>query len=135
MKKFLILCAGLFAVPMAVAENLQGVDEMICAAGQAQICLETGSCYATPPWELNMPEFVVIDTKAKTVSTTKASGLNRATEFTAMEQSGGLLYLQGIEGGRPFSFVINEVTGHMTAAVSRDGLTVTVFGSCTDTDI
>ena len=119
----------------AYAENLEGVDEMICSAGQAQICLENGECYAATPWELSVPDFVVINTKKKTVSTTKASGLNRSTEFSKVEKSDGLIYLQGIDRGRAFSFVIDEATGRMTVAVSRDGLSVTVFGACTDTDI
>ena len=135
MKKLLILCAGMLAGSVALAENLQGVNKMICGAGQAQICLETGDCYKEAPWELNMPDFVVIDLKKKTVSTTAASGLNRSTEFTKVDRTDGLIYLQGIEGRRAFSFVINEPTGRMTAAVSLDGISVTVFGACTDTDI
>jgi hypothetical protein len=82
-----------------------------------------------------VPDFVVINTKKKTISTTKASGLNRSTEFSKVEKSDGLIYLQGVDRGRAFSFVIDEATGRMTVAVSRDGLSVTVFGACTDTDI
>ena len=135
MKKLLIASACLILGSNATAENLDGVDEMICSAGQAQICLETGDCYAATPWELSVPDFVVINTKKKTVSTTKASGLNRSTKFSKVEKSEGLIYLQGIDRGRAFSFVIDEATGRMTVAVSRDGLSVTVFGACTDTDI
>ena len=135
MKKLLVASSCLILGSNATAENLEGVDEMICSAGQAQICLETGDCYATTPWELSVPDFVVINTKKKTISTTKASGLNRSTEFSKVEKSEGLIYLQGIDSGRAFSFVIDEITGRMTVAVSRDGLSVTVFGACTDTDI
>ena len=135
MRKLLIISAGLILGSKAAAENLAGVDEMICSAGQAQICLETGDCYAASPWELSVPDFVVINTKKKTISTTKASGLNRSTEFSKVEKSEGLIYLQGIDRGRAFSFVIDEATGRMTVAVSRDGLSVTVFGACTDADI
>jgi len=135
MNKKLIAITFLIFGSHAVAENLDGVDEMICSAGQAQICLENGECYAATPWELAVPDFVVIDTKKKTISTTKASGLNRSTEFSNVEKSEGLIYLQGIDRGRAFSFVIDEATGRMTVAVSRDGLSVTVFGACTDTDI
>ena len=135
MRKLLIISAGLILGSKAAAENLAGVDEMICSAGQAQICLETGDCYAASPWELSVPDFVVINTKKKTISTTKASGLNRSTEFSKVEKSEGLIYLQGIDRGRAFSFVIDEATGRMTVAVSRDGLSVTVFGACTDTDM
>ena len=135
MKKLIVFAAGTLAMAAAAAEDLAGVSEMICSTAQAQICLETGECYAAIPWELDIPDFVVIDTKKKTVSTTKASGLNRSTVFSKVDRTDGLIYMQGIEGGRAFSFVIDEATGRMTVAVSRDGLSVTVFGACADTDI
>jgi len=135
MKKLIIAAAGMFAVSTVTAENLDGVDEMICSAAQAQVCLESGECYSVVPWELYIPDFVVIDTKKKTVSTTKASELNRSTAFAAVKNADGVIYLQGVEGGRAFSFVIDEATGRMTVAIARDGFSVTVFGACTDTDI
>lgn len=42
--------------------------------------------------------------------------------------------LEAIDFGRAFNFVIDEVTGRMTVAVTLDGLSVTVFGACTDAD-
>lgn len=135
MNKMIIVSVGLLAMSATTAENLEGVDEMICSAAQAQICLENGECYSAVPWELSIPDFVVIDTKKKTVSTTKASQLNRSTAFAVVKKADGVLYLQGIEGGRAFSFVIDEATGRMTVAIARDGFSVTVFGACTDTDI
>lgn len=135
MKWFLCACASILAINTAVAENLEGIDEMVCAAGQAQICLETGDCYSATPYELDVPDFVVIDTRKKTVSTTKASGLNRATELTRVDKIDDVIYLQGIEGGRAFSFVIHEATGRMTVSVSRDGISVSVFGACTDANL
>ena len=135
MKKLLVTSCGFLMATIAGADNLAGIDEMICSAGQAQICLETGECFAATPAELSIPDFVVIDTKSKTISTTRASGLNRSTEFAKTQRIEGLIYLQGIDRGRAFSFVIDEATGRMTVAVSRDGLSVTVFGACTDADI
>lgn len=126
-----ITCGLLLCSSIAVADNLEGVDQLICSSGQAQICLETGSCYAAPPWELSIPDFVLIDLKKRVVATTKASGQNRSTEFSRVDRIDGLINLQGIEGGRAFSFVIHEATGRLTAAIARDGLTVTVFGACT----
>ncbi len=135
MKKLAIATAGLLAGGLAQADNLSGVDEMICAASQVQICIENDTCYSATPAELGVPDFVVIDTKKKTISTTKSSDENRSTSFTSVSKSDGLLYLQGVEGERAFSFVIDEATGRMTVAVSRDGVAVSVFGACTDTDI
>lgn len=87
------------------------------------------------PMDLNVPEFVVIDTDDKTISTTRSSGLNRSTTFNAVQKEEGLIFLQGVEGGRAFSLVIDEASGRMTAAVSLDGMSVSVFGACTDADL
>ena len=134
-KNLAIASAMLAMTTIATAENVEGVDKMICAAAQAQICFETGECFAATPFELQVPDFILIDTKKRTVSTTKASGANRSTEFTHLTREDGLISLQGVEGGRAFSFVIEELTGQLTAAIARDGITVTVFGACTDSDL
>lgn len=129
----LAIAAGLLAAPgMVLADNLEGVDRLVCASGQAQICLENGECYSSTPWELSVPDFVVVDTKKGVISTTKASGEDRTTQFAKSERVDGVIYLQGTEGGRAFSLVIHEATGKLTVAIARDGLTVTVFGACTD---
>ena len=134
MKKVFIVAASILWGGLVHADNLEGVDEMICAASQVQICIERDTCYDASPEDLDVPAFVIIDTDEKTISTTKASNLNRSTKFNLVSKEDGLIYLQGIEGGRAFSFVIDELTGHMTVAVSRDGIAVSVFGSCTTTD-
>ncbi len=135
MKKLTAALAGMLIGGLVHADNLEGVDEIVCAAAQVQICIENDTCYSATPFELDVPDFVVIDISKKTVSTTKASNQNRSTKFTSVEKVDGLIYLQGIEGGRAFSFVIHEASGRMTVAVSRDGMSVSVFGACTDTDL
>jgi hypothetical protein len=132
MKKLAMVFAGMLSVTVVQADNVEGIDKMICAAAQVQICIENDACYSATPAELGVPDFVVIDVKKKVISTTNASVENRSTKFASVVRSEGLIYLQGIEGGRAFSFVIDEATGRMTVAVSRDGLSVSVFGACTD---
>jgi len=134
MKNFAIACTGLLAGSIAMADNLEDIDRFLCAAGRAQICFETGECFAAAPWELSIPDFVIVDTKKKSVSTTKASGESRTSKFSTVERSEGAIYVQGIEGQRIFSFVIDEATGSMTVAIVRDGVSVNVFGACTDAD-
>ncbi len=135
MKKLTMAFAGILIGGLALADDITGVDEVVCAAAQVQICIENDTCYASTPAELGVPDFVVINTKKKTISTTEASDLNRSTTFTSVLKDSGLIYLQGTEGERAFSFVIHEATGRMTVAVSRDGLSVSVFGACTGTDL
>lgn len=135
MKRTAIVMTGLLAGGVSSADDLTGVDRFICAAGQVQICIEFDACYAASPAELGVPDFVIIDTDERTVSTTPGSGENRSTEFASYARAEGLIYLQGLEGERAFSFVIDEVTGRMTVAVSRDGISVTAFGACTGTEL
>ena len=135
MKNLAIACTAFLASGIAMAENLEGADQLLCAVGQAQICFENGECFSAAPWELSIPDFVVIDAKKKSVSTTKASGQNRSSLFSSVQRRGGSIHLQGIEGERAFSFVIGENSGHMTVAIARDGFSVTVFGVCTPTDL
>ena len=99
MKNLAIACTGLLASSIAMADNLEGTDDLLCAAGHVQICFENGECFSVTPWELSMPDFVVIDMKAKTVSTTKASGQNRSSPFTSVKRSDGVISLQGVEAG------------------------------------
>ncbi len=135
MKKLAIATAGLLVGGLVQADNLDGVDKMICAAAQVQICIENDACYAASAEELGVPDFVLIDINKKMISTTKASDENRSTAFSSVSKENGYIYLQGIEGGRAFSFVIEEAGGHMTVSVARDGVAVNVFGACTDSDL
>jgi len=82
-----------------------------------------------------MPQFVVIDLKKKTISTTKASEENRSTPIRSIAHEGRQIILQGVEGGRAFSFIIDQATGLLTVAVARDGMAIGVFGACTDAEI
>ena len=135
MKKMTLVLAGMLLAGAAYADPLTGVDRFVCAASQVRICIEADTCYSASPSELDVPEFVVIDIDKDTISTTESSGENRSTAFNMAIRDEGKIYLQGVEGGRAFSFVIDEATGYMSVAVARDGAVVSVFGSCTDADI
>lgn len=132
MKKVFVFLTGFFATSIAIAEDLTGVNKFICSASLAQICFESGECFQRLPADMSMPEFVVVDMKAKTVKTTEASGLNRSSDFSFASRTETTIILQGIEDTRLFSFVINEKSGFLTVAIADDGYSMSVFGSCTD---
>lgn len=115
---------------ISAADDLTGQDRMLCTAVEATRCMESGSCTSELPWNLNIPQFIEIDLKAKTFSTTKASAENRATPIRSVAREEGLIILQGYEAGRAFRFVIHAESGMASVAVARDGLTVSIFGAC-----
>ncbi|HUD70765.1 MAG TPA: hypothetical protein VMQ62_02285 [Dongiaceae bacterium] len=113
------------------ADNLAGVNQLLCTAVQATGCHDDGECTSDLPWNLNVPQFIQIDLTAKRLQTTKASGENRSTPIEFLKRDGGLIVLQGFERGRAFSFVIEEDTGMASVAVAAPGRAVVVFGACT----
>jgi hypothetical protein len=132
MKRFGLIWLGMLVPFGARSDNVSAADALLCSVSRVVLCVETGECYSPEPWEADVPQFVVVDTQRMTISTTRASAEQRSTSIASYERNGGQIYLQGLEAGRAFSFVIDESTGLVTVAVLRDGLSVNVFGACTD---
>lgn len=118
-------------VPGVWADDLTRSSKFLCAAVQATECREGGECGIDLPWNLNIPDFIEVDLDAKRLSTTQASGQNRATAIAHLSRADGFIVLQGFEMGRAFSFVIAEQTGRATVAVATGGRAVAVFAACT----
>jgi len=126
------VAAGLLALAgRAGADDLTGQQRLLCASVHATLCSADGNCEEDPPWVLNIPLFVEVNLTDKILSTTKASGENRSTPIRSVVREGGEIFVQGVEMGRAFSFVIEEATGLSSIAVAREGKTVSVFGACT----
>jgi len=115
----------------ARADSVAGAGRLLCASIEATGCMQEGDCVIGTPSYWNIPEFIEIDLTGRTLSTTRASGTLRSTPIKQLEKMDGIIVLQGAEGGRAFSFVITEETGVLSAAVAREGFTISVFGACT----
>jgi len=135
MNRWGIAAAGLVLSGVALADDIGESNEIVCAPAELHICIENDRCYVSSPADLDVPEFVVIDIDRQTISTTKASDDPRTTSFANVRRENGLIYLQGVENERAFSFVIDELTGRMSVALSSDGIAVSAFGACTDVDL
>jgi hypothetical protein len=90
-----------------------------------------GGCNSGAPEDENIPDFIEVDLKRKTLAATRASGEDRSTPIKSQTREAGYIYLQGVENGRSFSMVISESTGDLTFTVAADGETATMFGDCT----
>jgi hypothetical protein len=130
---FLAVALVALGGPAAFADDATGADRLLCHADTINICYDDGTCEAGSADALNLPQFIEVDLVAKRLSTTKASGLNRATAIESMKrpEGAGTIVLQGFEKGRAFSFVIEEKTGAVTIAVAGPSRGVTAFGACT----
>jgi hypothetical protein len=112
------------------ADDVTGADRLLCASMEATRCY-FDECASGDPVEWNIPQFVVIDLVEKRIETTAASGENRATPISNLVREDGLIVIQGLEGGRAFSFVIHEASGELNAAVASADSSTVVFAACT----
>jgi hypothetical protein len=113
------------------ADDLTGKSRLLFTTVQATRCVEGGECVIDLPWNLNIPQFIEVDLTAKRLSTTQASGENRATVADTLRREKGKIVLQGYENGRAFSLFIDEASGMLSAAVAAEGQAVAAFGACT----
>jgi hypothetical protein len=126
----LILVIGL-SVTALPADDLTGVSSFVCSTASAIVCPAGEECEVVAGWKLNIPQFIVFDLEQKTLRTTEASGENRVSPIEHLERENGEILVQGAEMGRAFSFVIDELSGVMSAAVASVGRGVVGFGACT----
>jgi hypothetical protein len=119
-------CAGAVS-----ADDLAGADHLLCTPIQATLCVEDGECAVEIPWNVNIPQFIEVDLDSRRLATTAASGENRMTPIEHLRREDGNIVFHGFEMGRAFSWVIDEATGRVTAAIATDGISVAIFGACT----
>ena len=135
MKKWILMMSLTLPGTAAFADDVRETDRLLCSNNQVLVCVHSVECLAVPNDVVETPQFVVIDTKKKTISTTKGSGQQGSSKFTSLSREGGLIMAQGARDERVFSFVIDEATGTFTGSVASDGYTINSFGACTDADV
>lgn len=132
--RFLGLIA-LMTCSAANADDVTGSDRILCSVSTQMLCVEDGECFPMSVLDLDVPQFIVIDVKKGTIKSTAASGDGRENKVANLVRENGRTFLQGIEDNRAFSILIEDDLGRLTGAVARDGITVSVFGACTDADV
>jgi len=115
---------------MALAGDFDGSVPLICAVIETIECGEDGKCQNGTADNINIPQFLKINFKTKTISGKKGEE-EKTTKIENMERSDGKLILQGTQTSKGWSMVIDETTGKMTITASGDQVGFVVFGACT----
>lgn len=126
---------ALMACSAVQADNVAGEDRILCSTSTVMLCVEDGKCFPISILDLDVPQFLIIDTKKKMIATTKASGEKRESPVANLSRHSGRIFLQGVENNRAYSILIEEEPGRFSAAIARDGITLSVFGACTDANV
>lgn len=135
MKRWTVMAALALVIvtlaPPATAEDLGEASEFLCSSTWAISCAPDQVCETGQATDWNIPQFVIADLRAKTLSTTKAGGESRTTPIEQFRSEDGLIFIQGHELGRAFSVVVSGSTGRYSASITMENLTISVFGECT----
>ena len=117
-----------------LADDLTDSNSLVCYGWSASVCSIEGECENTAPWQLDMPDFLRLDLRARIVTSTETAPEERVTEIQTLVRENGTIVLQGRQGERAFSWLIVEATGEGTLTMSTPGEGITVFTLCTPTE-
>ena len=126
-----VVLAALLLSSALLADDLTDSDSLVCYGWSAFVCSIEGECEATAPWQLDMPDFLRLDLRARVVTSTETAPEERETEIQTLVRENGTIVLQGREGERAYSWLIVEATGEGTLTMSTPGEGITVFTLCT----
>jgi hypothetical protein len=115
----------------APADDVSGSKRILCSIQDVNVCESDASCTAALAAELNIPQFIEIDTKTGMLATTAASGESRETAASQVSRSDDHLLIHGDQSGRVYSLLIQESTGQASFASVADGDAVIIFAACT----
>jgi len=128
-----LLGITLFASSSVSAKvEIDGSANLICAAFDVMACVDGVRCSRGEARSFEMPEFMSVDFKKKTVHATYDSESEKTANspIKNSEISGNQLILQGVENNHGWTMAINRESGRMSLAVVGHEVSFSIFGAC-----
>ena len=137
MSKQIISTIALFLISSTlpfsvVADDFDGSKPLTCVAIYSAEC-KAGEqkCHTGAPWMINFPVFMLVDFKAKEVTTNKLHENPRVSAISQFSQlKDGHTALQGTDDEYAWSMLIAPETGSMTLTISGAETGYIIFGAC-----
>ncbi len=134
-KTIRVVIAGLVltSVPLlsGAASEIDGNSPLLCNFNRLASCSQdAGECLYGTPDQGNMPEFVEIDFSKKTVSGLWPISQQRVSKLNNLVVLEDRIVAQGMDGNRPWSFVIDRESGDFTGTGPIISEGVSIFGDC-----
>lgn len=115
-----------------IADDFDGSQPLTCAAIYSAECKAGDQeCFTGPPWMINFPVFMLVDFKAKIVTTNKLHENPRKSVISHFSQlNDGHTAIQGTDDDYAWSMLIAPETGSMTLTISGEETGYIIFGAC-----
>jgi hypothetical protein len=134
-----LIILGICLVPLAaVAGDFDGSRPLIFSVISVFECTPNGNCLPVTAESIELPQFLKIDFRKKTITPTSKTDGKPASRIERMERIDGKLMLQGAEDGVEnvrdglgWTMAISEDTGRVVLTASGEEVAFVVFGACT----
>lgn len=142
MNKMRVLLATLLCIPvlplLSFAGDFDGSKPLVCTVIEVHECLVGEGCQTLAVEEINLPRYLWINVKQKTIQNKKTGDEVRKSRIESATRVDGKLIVQGAEEGREdvrdgfgWTIAIMEDSGQMVLSASGDLAAVAGFGTCT----
>jgi hypothetical protein len=115
----------LLATP-ALAQPVDGSRALLCATQTVVECDSLGNCHRITSEAADLPPFVTVDVPRRLVH---GGTDGRQAQIREASRVGDLLVLQGADGGRGWSMIV-EPSGVLVASVVDERVAFNIFGRC-----
>lgn len=110
--------------------RFDGSSNMICASFSITACVDGVTCANGEARTFDMPEFMTVDFKKKSIHADYDSETTADSPFKNFQSTDTQLIIQGVENNHGWSMAISKETGRMSLAVVGEEVTFTMFGAC-----
>jgi hypothetical protein len=121
--------ALLALAPGAVrGEPLDASKPLLCSISEAAECDGVAACVDVTLEQIDLPPLWRVDFAGKQLSSQDGQ---RSSPIAALETQDAVLLLQGHQGARGWTLVIERATGHLSASAADAEGVFALAGSCT----
>jgi hypothetical protein len=121
-----------------MAADFDGSGPLLFASQEAYECSLGNGCKEIEAEDIDLPSFLIVNFKKKTITATPESGRKAITNIERIEKKDGVLYVQGAEDGYEgaedgvgWTLMIEEDSGKGVLTGAMPGAAFVVFGICT----
>jgi hypothetical protein len=136
---FFIVLLVMFIPFAGMAGDFDGKETLLFASLEVYECSLNNGCKEIEAADINLPSFLIINFKKKTITAPPESGKKTISKIERIERKDGMLFIQGAEDGYEggvvdgvgWTLAIEEDNGKTVLTGAMPGAAFVVFGVCT----
>lgn len=128
-----VALATLLVTGAASAQDtmITGQKNVVCASQDILACIDDAVCMQGKPGTFDMPTFMFVDVKAKSIRAVEADGTTITSPIKTHEVTEQSAIMQGYENHRGWTLAIDKTDGSFTLSATGPDVNFMMMGACT----